>query len=328
MTKAMPIARILALLAVLTSLAAEAADIRCPPSVGDVDARLVPQVDYNPASQTYTYRYTLENLPTSPLKVDGLSLQVPKKVIGMDPRVVPAPKGWEGIASQGVGGSPDVVDWYASEVQHPDRITDDPSIPQAISALIPGKTLTGFVLKSPLPPGPATAYVTGQVHIEPVSSEAEMERIYRECETVGQTLFEAARKVRTAGPAEGDFRPIRIDIMPGSADNPVNPDKKGVVPVAVLGSSDLAVSQIDPASLRFGPEDAEPAHRNHESRDIDGDGLLDLLLHFDVAEAGLACGDSVAFVQGETVEGGKVQGFDTLTTPGCREQGRRAPKRN
>ncbi len=215
-----------------------------------------------------------------------------------------------------------MLGWYASKVEHPDRVTDDPSIPKPISALDPGKTLEGFVLESPLPPGPKTARVVGQVRIEPVSSEAEMERMYAECETVGTPMLEAAKKVRTAGPAEGDFRPIEVDIKPGSADNPVNPDQEGVVPVAVLGSSGLAVSQIDPGSLRFGPEGAAPAHRGHKTRDLDGDGHPDLLVHFNVAETGLACFDSVAFVRGETVEGEKVQGFDTLTTPGCRSQGK------
>ncbi len=317
-------AAVLGLVAATGSFAAGAAATECPPSIGDVEARVVPRVDYDPGSQTFTYRYTLKNLRSSQLPLETLGLGVTNAE--EDISSMQAPEGWTGSPAPGIGGKPDVLYWDATKVEHPNRATNDPSIPQAISALEPGKTLEGFVLESPLPPGPATAYITGQVHIEPVSSEAEMERIYRECETVGTPMLEAARKVRTAGPAEGNFRPIRIDIMPGSADNPVNPDKKGVVPVAVLGSSDLAVSQIDPASLRFGPEGAAPAHPGHEPRDIDGDGLLDLLVHFDAAEAGLACLDSVAFVQGETVEGGKVQGFDTLTTPGCRGQGRRAGK--
>jgi len=311
----------LGLLGVLISSTASAAEIKCPPSVGDVTARVVPQVTYDPNSQTFTYRYTLHNLPSSRLDVDGLSLEVPREVVRGEPRIVPAPEGWAGMASQGSNGTPDVTDWYANKVKNPNKITDNPSIPKDLSALEPGGTLSGFVLKSRLPPGPSTAYLTGQVENDPVSSEREMERMYRECETVGKTMFEAARKVRTAGPAQGDFRPVQIDILPGSKKNPVNPKQKGVVPVAVMGSNSLAVSQLDPATFRFGPGGAPPAHRSHETRDIDGDGLLDLLVHFDVGGTGVACMDSVAFLQGRTVEGNQVQGFDSISVPSCRQPG-------
>lgn len=309
----------LGLVGLVASSWVTAAEVQCPPGEGEVDVRVVPQVEYHPGRGIYTYRYTLESFRSSRIPVIGWDIPVTHDKV----QEMGDPEGWLGSKNElaSPGNRVHTVGWFAHKVEHPNRIAEGPEIPKSISALAPGNTVDGFVIESPLPPGPKTAYVTGEVRIEPVSSEQEMERMYAECESVGQTLLEAAKKVRTAGPAEGDFRPIRIDIMPGSAENPVNPDKQGVVPVAVLGGSDLAVSQIDPASLRFGPEGATPAHRNHESRDIDGDGLLDLLVHFDGAEAGLACLDSVAFVQGETVEGDKVQGFDTLTTPGCRGQG-------
>jgi hypothetical protein len=44
---------------------------------------------------------------------------------------------------------------------------------------------------------------------------------------------------------------VPIDIKPQSCPNPLNTTKKGVLPVAILGTEDLDVTQIDPASVRL-----------------------------------------------------------------------------
>lgn len=44
---------------------------------------------------------------------------------------------------------------------------------------------------------------------------------------------------------------LPVDIKPGSCPNPFNAASKGVLPVAVLGTEDLDVSTIDPASIRL-----------------------------------------------------------------------------
>jgi|GEM_PF-3396290 len=49
---------------------------------------------------------------------------------------------------------------------------------------------------------------------------------------------------------------VPIDIKPTSCPNPINLNSKGVLPVAILGSEDLDVSEIDPESINlayFGP---------------------------------------------------------------------------
>jgi len=43
--------------------------------------------------------------------------------------------------------------------------------------------------------------------------------------------------------------PINIDIKPGSSTNPINVKSNGVLPVAIIGSSDLDVNDIDIATL-------------------------------------------------------------------------------
>ena len=42
-----------------------------------------------------------------------------------------------------------------------------------------------------------------------------------------------------------------LDIKPGSCPNPLNVKSKGVLPVAITGSEDFDVAQIDPASIRL-----------------------------------------------------------------------------
>jgi len=296
-----------------------AAEVQCPPGAGDVSARVLPEVTYDEEDGTYIYRYSLESQRSSTLPVNGIMVEVANGDVGG----VNAPDGWSGLPRTGTNGSPDVVDWYASRVKNPDEIDpDDASIPKSIAALEPGESLGGFVLRSPLPPGPKRAYVTGQIPREPVSDEREMEELYQQCDSVRGTLREQAKRVRTAGPGEGNFEPIAVDIKPGSAANPVNPNQQGVVPVALLGSPDRDVTQIDVTTLAFGPGGAGAAHSGHEPTDINGDGELDRLVHFDASTAGIECLDAVAFVRGKTADGTTIQGFDTITLPTCNTSSR------
>ena len=93
--------------------------------------------------------------------------------------------------------------------------------------------------------------------------------------------------------------PVPVDIKPGSCPNPLNVKSRGVLPVAILGTSDLDVTTIDPASIRLhgvaplrsGFEDvATPFDDSTENGDCldcttDGpDGFIDLTLKFDSQE--------------------------------------------
>lgn len=81
---------------------------------------------------------------------------------------------------------------------------------------------------------------------------------------------------------------IMIDIKPGSCDNPFNVKSKGVLPVAILGSSDFDVTAVDPTLISLAG--VAPIRSNVE--DVvtpddctDGnDGYLDLTLKFRTQE--------------------------------------------
>ncbi|MHC4365745.1 MAG: Kelch repeat-containing protein, partial [Planctomycetota bacterium] len=56
--------------------------------------------------------------------------------------------------------------------------------------------------------------------------------------------------------------PVTLDIKPGSCPNPLNLNSKGVLPVAILGSADFDVNQIDIASIRLA--DVAPIRSSYE----------------------------------------------------------------
>jgi hypothetical protein len=100
-----------------------------------------------------------------------------------------------------------------------------------------------------------------------------------------------------------------IDIKPGSHPNSINLKSKGVVPVAVLGTSDFDVATVDPSSVIFAGASAV----KWALEDVNGDGKLDLVLHFNTQQlAGLEKTSTTATLTGSTYNGIPIQGTDTV----------------
>jgi hypothetical protein len=95
-----------------------------------------------------------------------------------------------------------------------------------------------------------------------------------------------------------------VDIRPDPDLNAIHPESRGVVPVAVLGSGSFDVTDVDVTQLTFGPAGASPSNRRGPHfGDLNGDDLTDLILHFRVEESGIAFGDTMACLAGETLNG-------------------------
>ncbi len=110
---------------------------------------------------------------------------------------------------------------------------------------------------------------------------------------------------------------IDIDIKPGSDPNGVNPGNNGVIPVAILTTDTFDATEVNPASVTFGPAGATMVHKKAHLSDVDGDGDTDLLLHFETQSTGIVCGDTEAELNGETYGGVPITGSDAVKTAGC-----------
>ena len=109
-----------------------------------------------------------------------------------------------------------------------------------------------------------------------------------------------------------------IDIKPGSDTNPINPKSKGAIPVAILTTDDFDATTVDPLSVEFGPGGAAESHGRGHIEDVDGDGDLDLVLHFRTQDSGILCGDTIAMLSGETFGSQAIEGSDSIETVGCK----------
>jgi hypothetical protein len=124
-----------------------------------------------------------------------------------------------------------------------------------------------------------------------------------------------------------------LDIRPASCPNPLNPKSRGVLPVAVLGTEELDVRGIDPASIRL--EGVAPLRWSFEdvaapSSDLEEcgcaaagpDGRMDLALKFATPAIAAALGQSIEgrtltlTIEGKLKSGRPFKGSDCVVIVG------------
>lgn len=112
----------------------------------------------------------------------------------------------------------------------------------------------------------------------------------------------------TPGPLEAE-----IELEPGDDTNRIDPVGRGVVAVAIIGSTTFDVSDVDVTTLAFvGPNGATPAPgEGGHFEDVNDDGLTDLVSHYATAEAGISLGDTEACVTGELLNDTRSKGATT-----------------
>jgi O-glycosyl hydrolase len=92
-------------------------------------------------------------------------------------------------------------------------------------------------------------------------------------------------------------------------------ERSGVIPLAIYGEPEFDVGEIDPTTLELGPGGAQPTHRSGgHPDDVNEDGIIDLVSHFNVREASLDVGDEWVCATGVTFDGQAFEGCDAIRT--------------
>jgi Concanavalin A-like lectin/glucanases superfamily len=120
----------------------------------------------------------------------------------------------------------------------------------------------------------------------------------------------------SAGKCKGQR--VAIDIKPGSDVNPINLGSRGVIPVAILSTADFDATQVDVRTVTLGDWTlggrVAPVHFAVE--DVDGDGRLDLILHFRtqelVAAGALDANSTELILSGTLLDGSEFFGTDVV----------------
>ena len=121
---------------------------------------------------------------------------------------------------------------------------------------------------------------------------------------------------------------ISIDIKPGDNPNSINLKSGGVIPVAILSSLYFDATTVDPVTVILASAMVRLTRRgspkfSHE--DVNGDGLVDLLVHLKTKDLDLKEGDTEAILEGTTFSGVTFQVSDSvrIVRPGLRRRGHR-----
>lgn len=113
------------------------------------------------------------------------------------------------------------------------------------------------------------------------------------------------------------IQPVDVDVKPGNAKNKVNAKSQGRIAVAIYTTADFDAATVVGSSVQLAGINAD----HFALEDVDGDGDLDLILHFstqaviDAVGVDLNSGESAsveAELTGETIDEVMIQGFDTI----------------
>ena len=109
---------------------------------------------------------------------------------------------------------------------------------------------------------------------------------------------------------------IEIDIKPDSATNSINLGSAGVIAVAILSSADFDATTVDPATVSLAGSTVKMVGKAGKllasEEDVNGDGLVDLLVHVETDALILELGETIAILEALTFGGESISGEDIV----------------
>jgi hypothetical protein len=109
--------------------------------------------------------------------------------------------------------------------------------------------------------------------------------------------------------------PVAIDILPGKFPNTIKLRGHGKVQTAVFSSATFDATTIDAASVTLAGASVRTRSKGRVAatvKDANGDGRADLVLQMEADELELDVTDTVAVLEGSTVDGRLVRGSDSV----------------
>ena len=109
--------------------------------------------------------------------------------------------------------------------------------------------------------------------------------------------------------------PVPVDIKPGSHPNSINLGSGGTVPVAILSTRSFDATTVDPTTVTLASAPVQLKGKGTPMaslQDVNGDGLLDLVVHVSTDALQLNDTDAVAVLEGQTFAGAPIKGRDTV----------------
>ena len=108
---------------------------------------------------------------------------------------------------------------------------------------------------------------------------------------------------------------VTIDIKPGSYPNSINLGSNGSVPVAIFSTPTFDARTVIPASVTLAGASVKLRGNGtpmSSVQDVNGDGLPDLVVHVSTEALQLTASDAEAVLEGQTIDGRRIRGTDTI----------------
>ena len=113
---------------------------------------------------------------------------------------------------------------------------------------------------------------------------------------------------------------VSVDIRPKSDANRINPNSTNNINVAIFSTNGFDATTVNVNTVRFGATGTEAAPIHVALRDINEDGLFDMVVRFQIQNTGIKCEDTSAILTGQTNNGVSFIGSNPIKTVQCKKQ--------